>query len=398
MEILFSSISIKDRPTGVFNRAFILAKEMVVKGHNVTLLTISETFVFFFRTEVRDGVKIVSFTNLWGSKVGKFGYSVLGILIRFFYILPRKYDIVHSDMHRPLSSVPCILYRSIRRKTPYITDWQDLFGKTGIYDIKSRIWKNTVGPFDNWLEHYCVKKATGVVILSELLRREALALGRTNDDMMKLWGGSDVNKIHFYNSPKKNRLRFNIDQDAFVFVYAAMHKSDYESYRLFFQAFKNLKAKGENIVLVRTGSSFDLSFREVNKIGDEIFDVGFIEYTEYGDFLSCANCFILLQEPTKNVLAKWPNVLGDYLAAGRPTIANVVGEIELLKESYPISILPLTVSESIELYEKTILKTIDDCVRHNNSSKIRDIATINFSWESRAEKLFAFYKKSISLV
>ena len=390
MKILFSSISIKDKPTGIFNRAFVLAKEMVEKGHTVTLLTMDKRFIFPFRVEHREGVKIVSFPNIWGKKIGKFGYSILGILGRFTYMIFNDYDVVHSDMHRPISSVPCLLYRFFR-KTIYISDWQDFFGRGGIYDTKAKIWQFTVGPFDNWLEHYCIKKADGVVPLSELLKNKALVLGKREDQILKVWGGSDVSKIYYFESPLKNRRKFNLSKDAFIVLFAAMHENDYLKHNNFFLAIKEMRNEGINIMLVRTGKYFDQDFRFKNDIGSEIIDAGYINYAEYGDFLSCANCFILLQEPTNNVIAKWPNVIGDYLAAGRPILANVVGELKFLYEKNNASLVPLSLDWSVNEYAQFLKSFLVKEGDFNLYSGIREFALKEFSWRDRASDLLNFY-------
>ncbi len=260
MNVLISSISIKDRPTGVFSRSFNLAKGLVKLGNNVTLLTTKSKRSLLFNTEVRNGVKIVSFPALSVLKFSKFGYSILNNMLRLFYIIFRKYDIVHADQHRPVSFVVCYIYRFFYRSTFLVCDWQDVFGKTGIYKYKSKFWKWTVGPLDNWLELFYIKKADGVVVLSEKLFQKAVQIRGKNKNIFKLWGGSDTDSIKFARSNLVNRRKFHIPSDEFVIIFARLQAVDFEKNVKIFNVLKKLRKSGLKIVVAKTGEKFNDDF------------------------------------------------------------------------------------------------------------------------------------------
>ena len=52
-----------------------------------------------------------------------------------------------------------------------------------MYDYKSKIWKLTVGLFDNWLEIFSIKKSDAVMVLSKNYIRKQFKLG----EMIKIY-------------------------------------------------------------------------------------------------------------------------------------------------------------------------------------------------------------------
>ena len=298
MRILISTIAIKDRPTGVFSRGFNLAKGLVKLGNQVTFLTTQDKgFNFPYSKEVRDGVLIIAVPSFFSFKIKKFGYDFMPILLKTFYILFKNYDIVHSDLYRPSSLLPCIIHRFFH-KSLLISDWQDINGRTGLYNSKSKIWKWTIGPFDNWLELYSKKISDGIIALSEPLKLKTKNLNISK--AYKLWGGSDLDKIKFCKSSLTNRKFFNLSKDDFVIVFIGLAMTDYEDNLSVFKAIQKSKNTGINITVVRTGKRYSEAFKAKHNIGNEILDLGYVDDRVYGKLLSCADACMLVQKENNN--------------------------------------------------------------------------------------------------
>ncbi|NKB15907.1 MAG: glycosyltransferase family 4 protein, partial [Sphingomonadales bacterium] len=63
--------------------------------------------------------------------------------------------------------------------------------------------------------------------------------------------------------------------------------------------------------------------------------LGKVPYKELPSVLPAADLF-LLPYPNKIVnVGRWPNKIGDYMAVGRPTVANPVGELNELFQRFP---------------------------------------------------------------
>lgn len=391
MKILISSGSIKDSPTGVFSRSYNLSKGLAQRGNNVTLLTTqNDEFVFPFLKQQREGVTIVSFPSLFKINFRKFGYDLLPIFLKSIYVLLKNYDIVHSDIHRPTSLFPCIIHRLIH-KSLLVSDWQDITGPTGLYDRKSKYWKLTIGPFDNWLELYSKKISDGVIVLSEALKKKSIKLGIHSDSIFKLWGGSDIEKIQFNDSLNINRKLFNISKDDLVIVFVGLSPQDYEENLTIFNLVQKINRDGVKLKIVRTGKPFSKKFKIKHKIDNELLEVGYVDDKNYGKLLGCANIFMLMQKGNNNNLARWPNVIGDYLASGRPIIANVIGELKDLEKIFPSAFIMIQSIEEKHLYTK--FKEIYENKQklENRYHNIRKFACSQFSWDLRAEELEKIY-------
>lgn len=391
MKVLISSVSIKDMPAGVFSRGFNLAKGLVKRGNKVTFLTTQKNeFVFPYSIENRDGVEIIAFPSLSTLRIRKFGYTILPTVLKLFYILLKKYDVVHSDVHRPTSLFPCLAHRLLH-KSILISDWQDFLGPSGIYDKKSKYWKLSIGPLDNWLELYSKKKSDGIVVLSDFLKEKTIELGVKENTIFKLWGGSDIDNIKFYDNSKENRGLFNISQDELVFIIVGMSVHEYEENLSTFKSIKKLRSNGKKIKIVRTGTPFSDYLRKKHEIGVEIVELGFIDYKYYDKLLSCADAFLLMQELNNKNLARWPNAIGDYIAAGRPIIANRLGELKELEKIFPSAFIIMQSTEEKYLFEKfkEIYENKQDL--KNSYQTIREFACSNFSLDFRAEELEKIY-------
>jgi len=392
MKILISNVAIKDTPTGSFSRSFNLAKGLAKNGNEVTFLTTqNKEFIFPFTKEIREGVIIIAVPSFFGYKIKKFGYDLTPVLLKSLYVFFRKYDIVHSDLHRPTSLFPCLIHRLFHR-SKLVSDWQDIVGPSGTFKNKSKYWKLTIGPFDNWLELYSKKISDGVISLSEVLKKKSIELGIKENKVFKLWGGSDLDKIKFYNSPITNRNLFNISVNEFIIVFVGLNQTDYEDNIDVFRAIQKIRNDGFKIQVVRTGKYFNNDFRKKHRIGDEILDVGYIDDNYYGKLLSCADACMLMQEPKNiNNIARWPNVVGDYIAAGRPIIMNLMGELFELQKKIPEAIIQMESKD-----EKYLINRFAEIYKSRDKLKgtydiIFRYAELDFSWDIRAKELENIY-------
>ena len=98
-----------------------------------------------------------------------------------------------------------------------------------------------------------------------------------------------------------------------------------------------------------------------------------------------------MQSNNNKNLARWPNSIGDYLAAGRPIIANGIGELKELQDMFPSGMIIMESTDDDYVYDKLLeVYEIKQNLR-NNYRAIREFACANFSWDFRAEELDSIY-------
>jgi len=134
MKILFCHFGIKDKSG--FGRTFMLASGLAALGNNVTFLTNQNGgFKFPYRSEMRDGVSIISFPDILPDRILQLGFGSISIILKIIYVANKKFDIVHSDDHRLSAAFPCLWNRLIHN-SKYISEWWDFFGRGGQYENK----------------------------------------------------------------------------------------------------------------------------------------------------------------------------------------------------------------------------------------------------------------------
>ena len=87
--------------------------------------------------------------------------------------------------------------------------------------------------------------------------------------------------------------------------------------------------------------------------------------------------------------AKWPMKIGDFMAAGRPTVSNPVGEMEELFEREPIGLLAAW--DPADFAEKIVYILENHNLREDMGIHARYVAENRLSWGILADRLVRFY-------
>lgn len=376
-----------------FTRSFKLAKGLVEEGHEVIFITAQKKgFKFPYHYENREEVKIYAFPEFLPYAFRKGGLGTLSIFLKILFVAFTKADIVHSDTgHRPSSGIPCTVHRLIYN-SKYFSEWWEHFGKGGIYDDLPRWYQLSLGSFDNLFEIKNRKSADGCVPISTKLKERSMQHGIAEDKILVLNGGADTDKIAFNTSSEQSKKQFNLPADHFTIGLIGINDTEFVNNLNLFNAIKKLIDKGYKIQVIGTGKVNPDLLQEHGFEQDGFIKIyGWLSYEDFTLLVCCADLFSLIQEDTLRNRSRFPNKMGDYLAVGRPVIANRVGEVDIYAQRYPevfyiIEDNPQQVEEALEkAYTDWQSKAID---YHN----IRNIAIEN-SWRQRAKDLSKFYNK-----
>lgn len=396
MKIIFSHYGVIDGgDASGFTRSFALSSGLASLGNKVVFLTTQKKgFSFPFSREFRDGVEIIAFPDIFPYRLRKGGVALLSTLLKIIYIIFNKADIVQADMgHRPTSGLPCILHRLIY-KSIYIAEWWEHYGPSGIYDEMPFWYRKTIGFFDKLFEERSRLVADGCVPISHKLFERALMLGYDKEDLLILNGGSDINKISFCDDSSIQKIKFGLPVENYIIAIIGLNDDEFKNNRQLIDAIinHNTKTLSRKITVIGTGK---LSKLYDNKaFGENIKIFKWLEYKDFCNLISSADAFTLMLSDTVRNKSRFPNKLGDYLAAGRPIIANKVGEVKIYIEKYPWLFYNVDDENNINLAD--LLQTIS--VKKDNKQLFKDIRLIaeENSWEDRAIKLQDFYIKILT--
>jgi len=110
------------RSGGTYYRAMPMAERMALRGHEVTLLTVSREQRLRARWSCANGVRLGELPDLGQSYSGE-GYGPLDSLLRMVHALGRRYDIIHRLDHKPNATFGGFAGRL--RGARLVADWAD---------------------------------------------------------------------------------------------------------------------------------------------------------------------------------------------------------------------------------------------------------------------------------
>lgn len=373
-----------------FTRSFNLAKGLATLNNEIVFFTTQKSgFNFPWVIENRDGVKIVAFAEILPYRFRKGGIAIFSAFLKAFTILFYKGDIVHTDTgHRISAGLPALVHRFFRQ-SKYVSEWWEHFGKGGIYDDMSLLYKCTVGLYDRIFEVRNRKSADGCVAISNQLKKRAISVGISSEKVIVLNGGCDIDKIKFLQTQYEIKKKYSFSQKSFNIGIIGINDEEFFNNINLFSAIKKIRAdKNLDINVIATGK---LSLKLYQKYGDFIKLYSWLPYDEFCELIILPDAFSLLQKDNLRNRSRFPNKLGDYLAASRPIIANCVGDVGHYINKYPDVFYDVNVDSENEirhcieiLYDKSSNEEID-------FRKIREVAVEN-SWLERSKTLNKFYR------
>ncbi len=170
----------------------------------MTLVTTSQARRWRTSTYVDDGVVIVETPDLFTGSL-RSGWDPWNSLRRIAWAHGQRADLVHAFELRPTVSAPA-LYLKFARRTPFVSDWADWFGKGGsVEERPNPLVRAVLRPVETLFESGFRTQGLGVTAICTLLQEKALALGFEEDAVLLLPNGSDTER--YYPLPRADALR-----------------------------------------------------------------------------------------------------------------------------------------------------------------------------------------------
>jgi len=390
LRIAFISVGVYERK--LFSRSFYLARGMARLGHDVTLITCSQDYRFL--REYREGVKIIATPEVISYRLRKGGLGFVDTICRCIILSLIKIDIIHVDVgFRPAGGIPGHLFSKIKH-VPYVCDWWDWIGVGGLLDGRSKLYRYTLGAFDNYFELQDKMHADGVICISEYLRNRALSYGINNEQLSVVTGGCDADDVGQLDK-EQVRSELGLPHNSFIIGFAGMGPHEYRDLIPFLENISWLRKEVKSFIWFSTGDKLPLDIKKYYGISTEYIETGWVSENRYKKLLAAADILLLLQEDTKANRARWPNKTGDYLAAGRPILATSVGEIGNLIREHPGGIM------NVDWNKKSVRRALRDFINRKNQwddmgNANAKLALNYLSWDIKAKQFISFYYRIIN--
>ncbi len=377
---------------GTYFRAFNFARHLVLRGHEVTVVTISSGARFKFREYVQDGVAVVESPDLlWGR--GRSGWDPWDTLMRIEFLRKRHFDLIHGFDSRPVVILPALQLRR-KRAVPLVLDWADWWGHGGTQAERPGRAKFLYSKIETFFEDRFRVRADRTTVASRLLFDRAASLGVKPGTIQLLPGGADPARISFHPDPDI-RPRFGLGKDDFVVGY--MGAASLGDAHLLFNAVRRLRVELPNARLLAigptiAGSRLPFGAQVPTDLRKAVAITPFLAVSELPAVLSACDVLVLPLRATLANRARWPSRIGDYLAVGLPIVATRVSDAQDLFAS-DIGILT---SDSPADLASGLLSV----ARNPERAKIfgqnaRRLAQGEMSWETLTARLDHVYRSAI---
>jgi glycosyltransferase involved in cell wall biosynthesis len=387
-------ITHKARSSAV-TRSFPLAREMVKRGHKVSIILISKTHRFRLNEFELDGVHVIESPDLLWDRL-RTGWDPWDTLSRILYLsrVQEKFDLVHCFETRPATIYPA-LFIAKKHNAPVFTDWNDWWGHHGLIDVNRPVWYPfTFGWVETFYEEAFRTQTAGLTVIASALEKRGIDLGVKPDRICHIPGGTTSENCFVRTKEECRRYaKMPLEGPILGFSSADSHL-DME---IIMDSLVLVAQKYPTVKLIITGQAKKDIFSLVkkNNLQDNVIFLGFLSKEDYPWYLGCADMFLLPMADRPYNYGRWPNKMCDYLSLGRPTVSNPIGDIKTLFEKHDVGLLA---DWSPEDFANKIVYLLDHPdVSEKYSQTALTVAKDEYDWEILAAKLQDFYIRIIDL-
>ena len=380
MKIFFLTYESKEIG-GSYLRSLSLAEGLVKLGNDVTLWTSAKNRSFVPKISYENGVKVIESIGVLPYRFRKGGYDPFDIIFRTLVILFSDCSIIHSFNHRPAATFPAFFKYVFSNKTKWFLDWADLWGRGGIADRRYGKFRFITANVDHYTERLFIKLPFAITAISDDLVRKAILIRKEKTHVHFLPIGANVDFIK--PLPKleaRKKLGLSSKEKLLVYLYVGTYDDE-----LLCETFNELKKIRKDVSLILLGPSLDVFANQTKVISPGVVSREILPW-----YLAAADIMMMPFADKEINLGKFPNKLGDYLAAGRPIVGNPTGEVKKLLTKEKVGVL---VSEEPVLFAKGISDLLDKPKKMEELGKNARLVGLRLSWKSVAKQLKSLYLK-----
>lgn len=319
------------RERGTYFRAWKTACFLRRQGWSVTFAT-STPALYRPRTGLRSGIRVWE-TPSWSPLYGPdSGWSPVGLSWRTAALGPARFDLVYTFSHKPVDYVAARLARC--RGAFWVADWCDLWGADGLRALQKsqrglpgglrHRMEDRADALDWWLERSAARDADLLTVISSDLSDRARALGRPEDSVMLFRSGADTEGIRPLEQESARRA-LGLPLGRPILGYVASWHPDGE---LLATALAQACQRVPDLLLLTVGPPLrdEMAWERLG-LARNVREVGRVPFARLSRYFAATDGLLLPLADNAFNRSRWPNKIGDYLAAGKPVLACDVGDI-----------------------------------------------------------------------
>jgi len=385
--------------SGSYFRVFFLGKYLAKKGHTVTLVVTSRQMNPKIVVKSIDGVTVFTLPSLtWATSnrmsnwLSRMLTSSAQTLLNPIWEITSDIDILHSfDVMFPQNALATVSRKALNSLGGHghslFVDWDDWWGRGGLISLYGGLW-SLIDVFGTFLEEKVPLYARAVTVINETLRQRALRVGVNPEDLFVIPNGCNIDFIKPIDAsvarqqlglPMKNQICTQIGN------------LDLTSLKLLLAAHTKVLKRHPNVFLMLVGLSKDrINFVKSSGMSRNVICLEWQSYSKIPLYLGASDIFLLPMEDNIANRAAWPLRLGDYLAAGRPTVAVDFPEIRKIVQRCGLLADPTNPEDWVS----KILELLPDQNRRiEMGRRARELAETKYSWQNIARQLEEVYHR-----
>jgi glycosyltransferase involved in cell wall biosynthesis len=401
LKILILNHNLRER--GTWHRAWAIGRELGRRGHRVTLWTAAPHHYYRAvrrRHPADDGGVLEVETPSWAPLAGSDdGWGPLDLLWRAGHVLFESFDLCYAFAHPPNVWLPAWIAKRIRRR-PLLYDWCDWYAG-GVFPKRAAARQAGLGsgrePFfqrraerrEIALERRMPRLADRVTVISGHLRRLTLDAGRDERDVLLLPNGANLDGIAPLDVAECRRQWKLENVDGPLLGYAANYHPDQE---LLLASVAHARRALPSLRLLAAGAPLTQSLVDRFELNGAVIQLGQIPAEKIGSVLGAADALALPLEDNAHNRARVPFKFTDYLAAGRPIVANPVGDLaQWFDENAAGPPIGRAAAPTPEAYGEAIAAVLaPDADRAAMGRAARALAEREFAWPRLVDRLETF--------
>jgi glycosyltransferase involved in cell wall biosynthesis len=381
---------------GAYARPHAMGKQLVQRGHKATLVMVSEKECWRTKVYDWDGVRAVVTPHLAPGRIS-YGWDPYDTLRRLLFLIRDgdAYDLVHCFETRPAVIYPS-LWVSHKQKIPFLTDWNDWYGRKGLVEFNRPWWYHMMRfqGIETYYEEAFRAKAAGLTVISSVLGNRAIGLGVRPERICHIPGGAFLD-LFVCRSQAECRLRMGFPLEIPILGFSS--SDSHLDLEIVMAALAIVARSYPSIRLIVTGRARPSVYKKVAQyqLEQQVCFVGYVPFEELPWYLGCANLFLLPMANLPYNIGRWPNKMCEYMCLGRPTIANAVGDIKKLFNEHQIGVTAAW--DPVDFAEKILSVLGDPEQARKYGENARKLAETEYDWRILSIKLEEFYFKILQL-
>lgn len=371
-------------------RAHPWARELTRRGHTVDVLCHANTARWRTRVEEVDGFRVIENPDMLVGALRQ-GWDPYCALRRGWFLFQEggDYDLIHCLDTRLAVIWPALAYARAKG-IPIVSDWIDWWGRGGlIQERRPRWYQMLFGGIETWFEEHYRPKLNGLTAISHALVDRAVQLGCDRERCAVIHGGADLATFRDIPAKPDAKQALGMAPDVPVLCFSGLDVLI--DLPLAVAAFERVLDTVPACRLLLVGPRLDQvrGFFEKREALAQVHALGPVPFASLPQHLAAADVFLMPYANKVSNVGRWPNKVGDYMAVGRPTVSNPVGEVAWLFAHHAIGALA---DETPEAMAAASVELLNDPARAEAiGRRARQTAETVFAWDKQIIHLEDWY-------